>query len=90
MKVKATVRELIKLNLRNLFPYKSNKEIKEMIEARCKETITEPEALEIIKYMYEKKDFENLNEKMESLFYRIPLKLPEYNQIFNRILNNGD
>ena len=82
MKVKTTIRELMKLNLRNLFPFKSNKEIKEMIETRCRETIAEPEVIDIIKNMYDETQYEHLYEKMESFFYKMPLNLLEYNQLF--------
>ena len=78
LKVKATIKDLIKLNIKNLFPFKLNKEIKEMIDTKCKDSITEQEALDIIKYMYEEKDAHNLHGKMEPFFYRIPPRLPEY------------
>ena len=51
-----------------------------MIDIRCKDTITEQEALGIIKYMYEEKDAENLYGQMQTFFYRIPPKLPEYTE----------
>ena len=49
-----------------------------MIDTKCKDSITEQEVLDIIKYMYEEKDIHNLYGKMEPFFYKIPPKLPEY------------
>ena len=54
--------------LRGRYPYKHNSEIKDILEQKTNGFIYEEEATDIIKYMYNYEDAEQLIEKLKSSY----------------------
>lgn len=54
------------MHLRGKYPFKQNKEIKEILERKKNSYVNEDEFVDIVSYMYNKEDSETLIHKIKS------------------------
>lgn len=66
LQVKKTASELLRINLRNKFPFKSAADIGEMVNERMAGFLTEDEWNEIVRFMYNENDAEFIIEQLYS------------------------
>lgn len=64
--IKNTIIELFKMHLRGKYPFKQNKEIKDILESKTSSKVSEDEFVDIVSYMYNKEDSEALIGKIKS------------------------
>lgn len=55
------------MHLRGKFPFKQNKEIKEILEEKINSFLNEEEFVDIVSYMYNKEDSEEIILKIKSV-----------------------
>jgi Ca2+-binding EF-hand superfamily protein len=67
VQLKKTVNELLKVNLRNKFPLKSNSDILEMMTEKTNGFLNEDEWVEIIRFMYNEQDSNEIIEEIYQL-----------------------
>ena len=67
------------MHLRGKYPFKQNKEIKEIMDQKLNSYLNEEEFVDIVSYMYNKEDSENIILKIKSIQLR-PSKPAENNE----------